>query len=113
MATSEKSKAAPGAHREYLSELLWNQIWQSANFVSKAVFLLLLTPLMLKRWGADGFGLFGLSSSLLVSMALTDGGVRSLTRLRLAEAIRNSDEAGFRRALGEGVFTFLTVLGLI
>ena len=113
MDTVEKSKAAPGGHREYLSELLWNQIWQGANFLSKAVFLLLLTPLMLKRWGADGFGLFGLSSSLLVSMALTDGGVRSLTRLRLTEAIRNSDEAEFRRALGEGLFTFATVLVLV
>jgi O-antigen/teichoic acid export membrane protein len=113
MDTAEKSKDAPGTHREYLSELLWNQIWQSANFVSKAVFLLLLTPLMVKNWGADGFGLFGLSSSLLVSMALTDGGVRSLTRLRLTEAIRNSDEAEFRRALGEGLFTFATVLILV
>jgi len=105
-------KASP-AHHEYLRELFRNQIWQSANFASKAFFLLLLTPLMLKHWGADGFGLFGLASSLLVSMALTDGGVRSLTRLRLAEALRNSDEAEFRRALGEGLFTFVTVLGFV
>jgi O-antigen/teichoic acid export membrane protein len=107
------SKAAAGEHREYLKELLWNQIWQSANFVSKAGFLLLMTPLMLKRWGADGFGLFGLSSSLLVSMALTDGGVRSLTRLRLSEALRNNDEAEFRRALSEGLLTFVAVLGFV
>lgn len=113
MDQDEKSKDAQGGHREYLSELLWNQIWQSANFASKALFLLLLTPLMLKRWGPDGFGLFGLSSSLLVSMALTDGGVRSLTRLRLAEALRNSDEAEFRRALGEGIFTFATILSFV
>lgn len=106
-------KAAAGEHREYLKELLWNQIWQSANFVSKALFLLLLTPLMLKRWGAEGFGLFGLSSSLLVSMALTDGGVRSLTRLRLTESSRNNDEAAFRRALSEGLFTFGAVLSLV
>ena len=113
MDTVEKSRAAQGAHREYLGELLWNQIWQSANFASKAAFLLLLTPPMLRHWGAGGFGLFGLSSSLLVSMALTDGGVRSLTRLRLTEAIRHSDEAEFRRALGEGLFTFATVLILV
>jgi O-antigen/teichoic acid export membrane protein len=43
-------------------------------------------------------------------MALTDGGVRSLTRLRLTEAIRHSDEAEFQRALGEGLSTFATVL---
>ena len=104
-------KSSTGEHRDYLRELLWNQIWQSANFLSKALFLLLLTPLMLKRWGPEGFGLFGLSSSLLVSMALTDGGVRSLTRLRLTEAIRNNDEAEFRRALNEGLFTFAAVLG--
>ena len=104
------SHSADAAPRGYLTELLWNQVWQSANFVSKALFLLILTPLMLKRWGGDGFGLFGLSSSLLVSMALTDGGVRSLTRLRLTEALRNSDESEFRRALGEGLFTFMAVL---
>ena len=108
-----QSNPAATAHRGYLTELLWNQIWQGANFVSKALFLLLLTPLMLKHWGGDGFGLFGLSSSLLVSMALTDGGVRSLTRLRLAEALRRSDDAAFRRALGEGLFTFAAVLLLV
>lgn len=109
----EQTGQGQGKHREYLRELLWNQIWQSANFVSKALFLLLLTPLMLKRWGPDGFGLFGLSSSLLVSMALTDGGVRSLTRLRLTEALSRGDEAEFRRALGEGLFTFTSVLGVV
>lgn len=106
-------KAADSEHRAYLKELLWNQIWQSANFVSKAGFLLLMTRLMLKRWGPDGFGLFSLSSSLLVSMALTDGGVRSLTRLRLSEALRKNDEAEFQRALSEGLFTFVAVLGLV
>ena len=50
-------KAAGGEHREYRRELLWNQIWQGANFASKAGFLLLMTPFMLKRWGADGYGL--------------------------------------------------------
>lgn len=106
-------KAAEGEHREYRKELLWNQIWQGANFVSKAGFLLLMTPLMLKRWGADGYGLYSLSSSLLVSMALTDGGVRSLTRIRLTEALRNNDEDEFRRALSEGLVTFIAVLGLV
>ncbi len=105
-------KAVANERRTYLKELLSNQIWQSANFISKGLLFLLLTPLMLKRWGADGYGLFGLSSSLLVSMALTDGGVRSLTRIRLTEALRNNDEAEFRRALSEGLLTFVAVLGL-
>src|SRR5215469_6771037 len=106
-------KAAAGEHREYRKELLWNQIWQGANFASKAGFLLLMTRLMLKRWGPDGYGLYSLSSSLLVSMALTDGGVRSLTRIRLTEALRKNDEDEFRRALSEGLFTFVAVLGLV
>lgn len=106
-------KAAAGEHREYRKELLWNQIWQGANFASKAGFFLIMTPLMLKRWGPDGYGLFGLSSSLLVSMALTDGGVRSLTRIRLTEALRNNDEDEFGRALSEGLCTFVAVLGLV
>ncbi|HEY4414577.1 MAG TPA: hypothetical protein VGO57_02705 [Verrucomicrobiae bacterium] len=113
MDETQKSGETKGAHREYLRELFWHQLWQSANFLSKALFLLLMTPLMLKRWGADGYGLYALASSLLVSMALTDGGVRSLTRLRLTEALQRNDEAAFRHALGEGVFTFLTVLTTI
>jgi len=93
----------------YLKELFWNQLWQSANFAAKAGFLILLTPLMLWKWGAAGFGLYALASSLLVSMALLDGGVRALTRLRLAEAHRNGDESAFARAYGEGLVTFAGV----
>ena len=98
--------------RRYLDELLKNQLWQSLNFVAKAAFLVLLTPLMMAKWGAEGFGLFALASSLLVSMSLLDGGVRSLTRLRLAEAIRESDDRAFRRAYSEGLFTFASVVAL-
>ncbi len=97
-----------GGH--YRGELLRNQLWQSANFVSKALFLVALTPLMIDRWGAEQFGLFALASSLLVSMALLDGGVRNLTRLRLVEAEQSGDEARYRRAFAEGVLTFGAVV---
>ncbi|HEY5793018.1 MAG TPA: hypothetical protein VIS74_06955 [Chthoniobacterales bacterium] len=97
---------ASATRRAYLQELFWNQLWQSANFAAKAGFLILLTPLMLWKWGAAGYGLFALASSLLVSMALLDGGVRALTRLRLADAHRRNDDAGFARAYGEGMLTF-------
>ncbi|MGH8048019.1 MAG: hypothetical protein ACREKL_12325 [Chthoniobacterales bacterium] len=92
-----------------MRELLFNQIWQSANFISKALFLFALTPLMVQRWGQEQFGLFALSSSLLVSMALLDGGVRALTRIRMAEALKLGDDRAFRRAFGEGLVTFSTV----
>lgn len=94
----------------YRGELLRNQLWQSANFVSKALFLVALTPLMLDRWGSEQFGLFALASSLLVSMALLDGGVRNLTRLRLVAAEQAGDEAQYRRAFAEGVLTFGAVV---
>ena len=95
-----------------MRELLLNQVWQSANFLSKAAFLILLTPLMLSKWGADQYGLFALASSLLVSMALLDGGVRALTRIRMAEALKNGSEAAFRRAFGEGLVTFTFVASM-
>lgn len=95
-----------------MRELLLNQLWQSANFVSKALFLLLLTPLMLSKWGAVQYGLFALASSLLVSMALLDGGVRALTRIRMAKALKAGDDVAFRRAFGEGMVTFATVAGV-
>ena len=37
--------------KAYRRELLQNQIWQVLNFGSKAGFLLLLTPLMISKWG--------------------------------------------------------------
>ena len=94
MDTIEKSAAAKGSHGN-ISRTAVEPNLAKRQFCLQSRFLLLLTPLMLNRWGPDGFGLFGLSSSLLVSMALTDGGVRSLTRLRLTEAIRNADEVEF------------------
>ncbi|HVE16167.1 MAG TPA: hypothetical protein VNB29_05490, partial [Chthoniobacterales bacterium] len=89
--------------------MLLNQIWQSANFVSKALFLVALTPLMLAKWGAEQYGLFALASSLLVSMALLDGGVRALTRIRMAEALKAGDDRALSRAFAEGMLTFTSV----
>ena len=109
MINLEAAAPPPAPQRTYGRELLLNQIWHSANYVSKALFLLLLTPLMLAKWGAEQYGLFALASSLLVSMALLDGGVRALTRIRMAEAIKAGDDAGFRRAFGEGLATFSAV----
>ncbi len=102
---------APAQHA-YKKELFLNQIWQSANFLSKAGFLLLLTPLMVAKWGPEGYGVFALASSLLVSMALLDGGVRSLTRLRLAEALKSDDQFAFRKAYWTGLTTFGAIAAL-
>jgi len=93
----------------YRKELLNNQLWQVLNFGSKAGFLVLLTPLMISKWGAGGYGLFALASSLLVSMALLDGGVRALTRIQMAEAWKIGDEAAARKAYSEGLLTFASV----
>ncbi len=79
------------------------------NFGSKAGFLLLLTPLMISKWGPEGYGLFALASSLLVSMAILDGGVRALTRIQMAEAWKDGDEEAARRAYSEGLLTFSLV----
>ncbi len=101
--------ATDNPKKAYRRELLQNQIWQVLNFGSKAGFLLLLTPLMIRTWGADGYGLFALASSLLVSMAILDGGVRALTRIQMAEAWKNGDEATARRVYSEGLLTFASV----
>lgn len=64
---------------------------------------------MLKKWGAENFGLFALASSLLVSMALLDGGVRALTRIRMAEAWAQGDEKAARDIYSEGILTFSSI----
>ena len=93
----------------YGRELVWNQIWQSLNFGSKAAFLLILTPMMILHWGSIGFGLFAVASSLLVSMALLDGGIRSLIRVQMADAMKRNDTESLKRIYAEGVLTFATV----
>ena len=102
----------PGKSSDYYSyrhELLWNQLWQGLNFGSKAAFLLLLTPMMLSRWGSEGYGLFALASSLLVSMALLDGGVRALTRIQMADAWKRGDFDSMEQVYSEGLLTFASV----
>ena len=89
--------------------MLSNQLWQSLNFGSKAAFLLLLTPMMISRWGSIRYGLFALASSLLVSMALLDGGIRSLTRIEMAAAWKRGDTESLRRIYTEGILTFASV----
>lgn len=72
-------------------ELLRNQIWQGLNFFSKFGLLFLLTPYMLRQWGDDRYGLFALASSLLVSLAILDFGIRSSTRLQLCNHANHPD----------------------
>jgi len=74
-------------------ELLRNQIWQGLNFFSKFGLLFLLTPLMLRHWGDERYGLFALASSLLVSLAILDFGIRSSTRLQLCNHTANPEAA--------------------
>ena len=93
----------------YRRELLSNQLWQSLNFGSKAAFLLLLTPMMISHWGSLRYGLFALSSSLLVSMALLDGGIRSLTRIQMADAWKRGDTESMQRSYTEGILTFASL----
>jgi O-antigen/teichoic acid export membrane protein len=97
------------ATKAYRKELLKNQVWQVLNFGSKAGFLILLTPLMISKWGAEGYGLFALASSLLVSMAILDGGVRALTRIQMAEAWKRGEEETARRVYREGFLTFVVI----
>ena len=95
----------------YHRELLWNQIWQGLNFAAKFGFLFLLTPIMVRLWGQVQFGLFALASSLLVSLAVLDFGVRSSTRLRLCEAMTAGDDARFLLHLRRGFQAFGLICG--
>ncbi|NBQ56182.1 MAG: hypothetical protein EBU36_06010 [Verrucomicrobia bacterium] len=95
--------------RPYSLELLRNQLWQTGNFFAKACFLALLTPWMLRLWGTEQYGLFALSSSLFVSLALLDGGVRSLTRVRLAPLLAEGKTEEAFRILLQGLLAFAIV----
>jgi len=95
--------------RPYSLELLRNQLWQTGNFFAKALFLAVLTPWMIRLWGTEQYGLFALSSSLFVSLALLDGGVRSLTRVRLAPLLAEGKTDEAIRTLLQGLLAFAIV----
>jgi O-antigen/teichoic acid export membrane protein len=97
--------------RPYSIELLRNQLWQTGNFFAKALFLAVLTPWMIRLWGVEQYGLFALSSSLFVSLALLDGGVRSLTRVRLAPLLAKGKTEDAIRTLIQGLLAFMLVCG--
>jgi O-antigen/teichoic acid export membrane protein len=97
--------------RSYSLELLRNQFWQTGNFFAKALFLAVITPWMIRLWGVEQYGLFALSSSLFVSLALLDGGVRSLTRVRLAPLLAKGKTEDAIRTLIQGLLAFLLVCG--
>jgi O-antigen/teichoic acid export membrane protein len=99
-------KSIPTGLRAYRRELFSNQIWHGANFGAKALFLAVLTPLMVRTWGLAGYGEFALASSLLVSMSVLDGGVRNYTRLRLCQALSEGDLCTAHRTLGIGLVAF-------
>ena len=100
---------SPGISSDYPRELLRNQLWHGANFLSKGLTLFLLTPLMLRLWGKEQYGVYALCSSLFVSLALLDGGVRSLTRVRLAARVHQPDSPAPGLILAQGLITFFLV----
>lgn len=62
---------------------------------------------MIRLWGPEQYGLFALSSSLFVSLALLDGGVRSLTRVRLAPLLAEGNTEDAVRTLAQGLLAFV------
>jgi len=94
-------------------ELFRNQIWHGCNFLSKALFLGVLTPYLLLKWGPDRYGMYALASSLVVVLAAMDGGIRDATRMALCHADANHDVQGFHFALQKGVMSFLLIVAVV
>jgi ADP-heptose:LPS heptosyltransferase len=65
-------------------EFLLNHIWESLNCGAKILFFAIATPLMLSAWGAERFGLFAVANSCIGVMAIIDLGLRTSTRVGLA-----------------------------
>ena len=96
-----------------IKKQLWeNQIWETVAFAAKAGFLFLLTPLMLKVWGREGYGEFAIASSTVVFASVLDFGIRGRARVGLCEAIRLDDEAMANRILSRATASFL-LIGLV
>jgi ADP-heptose:LPS heptosyltransferase/O-antigen/teichoic acid export membrane protein len=64
-------------------ELFLNHLSESLNAGAKILFFAVATPLMLSAWGAEKFGLFAVANSCIALMAITDLGMRTLTRVGL------------------------------
>ena len=92
-------------------QLFGNQLWETVAFAAKAAFLVLLTPLMLAQWGAQGYGEFALASSAFVLLTALDCGVRPRLRVLLCTAAAEQDMESYRALIAKAVLTSAVVWG--
>jgi O-antigen/teichoic acid export membrane protein len=96
-------------------QLLFNQVWETVAFIAKAAFMLGLTPWMIRKWGAAGYGEFALASSAFIFLSLFDFGIRGRTRVALSKEL-GGEENNSTPVLATSVLAFgaicLVVLSL-
>lgn len=76
-------------------ELFLNHVWESLTAGAKILFFAVVTPMMLSTWGEARFGLFAVANSCVALMAITDLGLRMVTRVALSNR-HLSDSAKLR-----------------
>lgn len=101
MRMSPPLRPSPSVERQLLS----NQLWETIGFVAKAIFVVGLTPWMIRIWGANGYGEYALASSTFVLLAILDLGIRARTRVALCRAHREKAERP-AAILGESLAAF-------
>ncbi|MEQ1859645.1 MAG: hypothetical protein ABMA13_06900 [Chthoniobacteraceae bacterium] len=86
------------AAKRQLRELASNQGWEMLGAAAKALFVFVVTPVLLRRLGEDGFGFLALALSALTALVALDFGLRM--RLRIALSAATSQPRALARSIG-------------
>jgi len=89
--------------------LWWNQIWETLNAGLKALFVFLLTPLMIQAWGKEGFGQYAVASSLFILLTVFDFGIRPALRVNLAVALGRKDSVRWNGCLRDSMAAYAVI----
>ena len=93
-------------------ELFRNHLWESLNALAKILLFAIVTPLMLRAWGRENFGLFALGNSCFALMVFLDFGLRTLTRVGLSRPDLSEPEKARLHAQYVGAFGLVAAGGL-
>ena len=101
-------------NQSHLRSNAFSRLWRgvSSNTLTQilaALSAILLVPLFLGAWGADGYGRWISLTALVSYLALLDLGGQSFIGNVLTRAYSRGDEAEFRQRLSEGVSFFFFI----
>ncbi len=96
--------------RSQQRELTLNQWWETLSTIAKALFFFLVTPVLLRRLGTEGYGFLALALSAMACVLSFDFGLRIRLRIALSGLTAQTESTAGNRSLAEALGHYLGLL---